>query len=207
MPRKNPSSLLVLIALLAWPLAGRGLDDAEWKNRQSLSVDRAGVLRLVLPPATLDAARPGLDDLRLLDSTGRETPFLVIHATPTSAPASRAPRTFRASLTSDATQLQIETGTDAPMTTITLATPANTFLKAARVEISADGQQWETVQAGAPLFRQFGAEQLQLDLGRRSGAHVRITIDDTRTRPVPFTGATLAFSGTGKPAPAEPLPG
>ncbi|MFA5264867.1 MAG: DUF3999 family protein [Opitutaceae bacterium] len=198
------AALLLFVA--AVPL--RALESAEWQFRQSLAVNQVGVIKLALPPATLDAARAGLEDLRLLDPSGRETPFLIEHAAPRSPAAVQAPRSFRAILVDDvATQLLIETGTNTPLAAVTLATPASNFLKAARVEVSSDGEHWKTLESGAPVFRQFGAEQLRLDLARRSASRLRITIDDLHTRPVPFTGASLALSVVAQAAPTVLVPG
>ena len=48
------------------------LSPNEWRFRQPLDVPAAGLIRIDLPPETLDAARPALEDLRLLDSAGQE---------------------------------------------------------------------------------------------------------------------------------------
>lgn len=203
--RNLPWALAAALSLTALaPL--RALDVTEWKTRQPLAVERAGVVKLALPPATLDAARPGLEDLRLLDPAGRETPFVFERPAPGVPAVARAPRSFRSTLGDATTELRVETGTPAPLDAIVLATPAPNFLKAARLEISADDTHWETVSAGTPVFRQFGAEQLRFALDGRTAAYVRVTIDDTRSRPVPFTGATLQLAATARPAVTTPLP-
>jgi hypothetical protein len=194
------------LALALLPSLLRALEPNEWKHRQALAVDRAGVIKLALPPATLDLARAGLEDLRLLDGAGRETPFVIERERPSTPPTLRAPRTYRPALLDTATQLTIETGTDAPLDGVMLATPAPAFLKSARLEASTDGTTWQVVEAGVPVFRQFGAEQLRLNLGRRIASHLRITLDDARTRPVAFTGATLAVAPSSPRAVTQPLP-
>lgn len=206
--RKKPSLRAVWLGCALLGLAGalRALEPNEWQHRQTLAVERPGLVKVALPPATLDLARPALEDLRLLDAAGRETPYVLERAAPAVPPTLRAPASFQPTLTDTATQLLIATGSATPLAAVTLVTPAPAFLKAARVEISGDGQRWETVLTGAPLFRQFGAEQLRLDLGGRTASQVRITIDDTRARPVPFTSATLAFVTTVQPPVVAPLP-
>jgi hypothetical protein len=47
---------------------------ADWKNAQEFDVARTGLIKLSLPAETVDAARPGLEDLRIFDSAGREVP-------------------------------------------------------------------------------------------------------------------------------------
>ena len=48
-----------------------------WRHVQSFSVESAGLVKFSLPMATLDAARPGLEDLRIYDDTGAEIPLLI----------------------------------------------------------------------------------------------------------------------------------
>jgi len=191
-----------MFAALAPALA---LEPTEWKNRQPLAVDRAGLLKIALPPETLGLARPGLEDLRLLDSAGREVPFVFTLPVPPVPATMRPPLAFRATLTDSTTQLVLETGTTMPLEVVTVATPAPSFLKAARLEISSDGATWETLTDRAALFRQFGAEQLRFDLKRRTASQVRVTIDDTRSRPVPFTGAMLQLAGSVSPDITAPI--
>lgn len=181
------------------------LEPTEWKNRQPLVVVRPGVLKIALPPETLGLARPGLEDLRLLDPAGREVPFVFTLPTPAVTATTRAPVSFRAVLTDSATQLLLETGTKVPLEIVTLTTPATSFLKAARLEISNDGERWETLAESAVIFRQFGAEELRFDLGSRAASHLRVTVDDTRSRPVPFTSARLQVAGSTPPEVTVPI--
>ena len=193
------AAVTAALGLCAACAPARALDPAAWPSRPPLPVERAGLHKLALPPSTLGLARPGLEDLRLLDPAGREVPFAFTSPAPAVPAATRAPASFRVSLSDSATQLLLETGTTTPLAALTLTTPAPSFLKAVRLEISPDGERWETLAERTALFRQFGAEQLRLDLPRRAASHLRITIDDTRSRPVPFTGATLHLVGAATP--------
>jgi hypothetical protein len=202
----NPSLLLALGLVLS-TTAARALEVSDWKSRQTLAVDRTGAIKLALPPATLDLARPGLEDLRLLDPAGREIPFVIEQPAPVQPAVTREPKSVHTNLTNAATQLVIETGSGTtPFDTVTLLTPAPNFIKSARVEISADGRQWETIRSGALVFRQFGAEQLAVALEGRPAAQVRVTLDDARSEPIPFTGATLRLSAASPPPATAPLP-
>ncbi len=205
LPLRN-ASVAASLGFLAVLSPVRALDPADWKTRQPLPVDRAGVHKLALPPSTLGLARPDLEDLRLLDPEGHEVPFAFTSLAPAIPVTLRPPAAFRANLTDSTTQLLIETGTTTPLEFLTLTAPAPNFLKAVRLEISTDGASWETLVDRAALFRQFGAEQLRFELSRRSASHLRVTIDDTRTRPVPFTGATLQLAGTASPELTSPIP-
>lgn len=192
-------ALLTLLAVACAPL--RAADFAEWKNRQTIDVSRAGIAVVVLPPETLDAARPDRGDLRLLDSAGREVAF-AIHQAARPAVQTVAVKSFRATLTETATQLVIEGGA-LPLGEITLVTPAREFLKRARIETSEDGTRWTIAEDGVPFFRQSGVERLSL---QPNAWFARITLDDARSRPVPFTGAMFTpFAGAIAPGKALPM--
>jgi hypothetical protein len=195
------SAFVGLAFLAAGPLrAAQTLIQADWQFRQAVTVAAPGLVRVELPPATLDAARPGLEDLRLVDPTGRETPYLLVRSTH-AAPAPFAVRSFGVVLANRGTVVMIGSDGTTPLAGVVLATPAPVFLKSATVESSSDGERWETVTTGAPVFRQFGAEKLDLPLAGRPAARVRVTLDDAHTRPVPVTGARLVAA----PVAAEPL--
>jgi len=203
-----PKRLALLFTLLATG-ATAAITPTEWSHRQALPVTAPGLTRLTLPAATFDAAQPDLTDLRLLDASGQELPYLLdrdlaVRGFEPVRPLS--PRSFRASPAGDTTLLQVETGTSEPLEALDLETSVPFFLKAAHVEVSADGQAWESVGAAVPVFRQFGAEQLRLSLDRRKAAFVRVTLDDFRSRKIDFTGAKFRPAPTrAAPPPLSPL--
>ncbi|MGA9724343.1 MAG: DUF3999 family protein [Candidatus Binatus sp.] len=80
------------------------------------------------------------------------------------------------------------------------------FIKAVRVESSEDGNRWQTLVQGQPIFRQpDGASHLQISLSPTTSKWLRLTTDDGRSPPVPFTGA-LVHPAIGEPAPGELIP-
>lgn len=86
-----------------------------------------------------------------------------------------------------------------------LETPAPQFIKAVRIEGSHDGEKWEELATGQPIFRLAdGAEKLRVSFPEGVWEWLRLTIDDRRTPVVPFTGAQLHRAGA--PAPVEPVP-
>ncbi|MBU6399630.1 MAG: hypothetical protein KGS61_04880, partial [Verrucomicrobia bacterium] len=93
----------------------------EWKYVQSVRVDRTGLLKLSVPLETLDAARPGLEDLRLYDDAGREIPFRLerpVQAQKVIQPAKR----FQVTLGADSTSITLETGLEGAIDGLTLET-------------------------------------------------------------------------------------
>lgn len=185
--RPLPSALLLGLAL---PGASFALDPAAWKNRQAVDVAAPGLVRVALPAETLDSAQPRGSDLRLVDASGQEQPYLPEAAIDQPREV-RRPQSFSTELTDAATQLTLVTGTTQPLEAVELESPHPHFLKAARVEISSDRANWTVVGTGVPVFRQWGAEHLRLPLEGRTAAYVRVTLDDFRSPPVPFTGAAL----------------
>ncbi|HNC24555.1 MAG TPA: DUF3999 family protein [Opitutaceae bacterium] len=200
----RPERVLIL-AVLGAALSAAALTPTDWPQRQPLTVTTPGLTRVVLPAATFDLAQPGLGDLRLIDAAGREVPYLL--DTPPAVAVSAAdrqlaPRSFRATPGPGGTVIEIETGTDAPLEAVELESPTAFFLKAAHVDVSADGSEWRSLGAALPVFRQFGAEQLALELDGKPAARVRVTLDNYRTPPIQFTGARLRR--TPRTTPAQP---
>ena len=164
---------------------------SEWQQRQPIEVPAPGLVKVALSPATLDALRPSLEDLRLADSIGNEVPFLIERPAPELAPV-RAARSFKPVLRGAATVLDIETGTDVPINAVTLETPEREFIKAVRIEGSPDGQRFSAIADGIPIFRQSGASELTVRFSSGVWTWLRLTLDDQRSSPVAFTSRSKA---------------
>jgi hypothetical protein len=183
--------IVLLAALAAAASVSAALVPTEWRHRQEFVVDQPGLVRVELTDATFDAARSDVADLRVLDPEGREV--AISHEPPLCQGADVIKPTsfeYRIEDGSAVVVLQIQDSPrpSAPLKAVELATPHPHFLRAARVEISDDGQAWQTVDEGVPLFRQWGAEKLLLPLGDRPARWVRIRVSGPA---LPFTGATL----------------
>lgn len=191
--------LAILAALLATVASLHAITPSEWRFRQTLEITTAGLVRVDLPPATLDAARPALDDLRVLDAAGNEVPLLIERPMPqpeTTSPAAK----FENEIQPDATVLTMATGTKSPLVGVTLATPAAGFIKAMRVEGSHDRAHWQELAAGQMIFRlERGAEKLRVDFPEGAWEFLRLTLDDQRSKPVPFSSARTHTSRADAP--------
>lgn len=164
---------------------------SDWQHTQQFSVAASGLVKTSLPAETLDAARPALEDLRLYDDAGNELPFLITRPLPSSK-AVQSAKSFQISLQPAATVITLETGFAQPLDGVTLESPAANFIKAVRVEGSNDGQNWQPLALGQPIFRQLsGASQLHVSIPTGAWPFLRLTIDDQRSQPVPFTGARV----------------
>jgi hypothetical protein len=199
LPRRSlsrPTLLLALCAAASCP----ALTPTEWQHRQALNVAEPGLVRVDLTPASFDAAGPQQEDLRVIDPAGREIPFLLDRPP---APVARMirPSSFDVRLAAGSTQVTVATGTTDRLSALFLETPSPFFLRAASIEISENNSDWAALDQGVPIFRQWGAERLELPIGGRTAAYVRVTIADNRAAPLPFTGARLLS----EPAPAPEL--
>jgi hypothetical protein len=117
----------------------------------------------------------------------------------------RRAKKFEISLTGDATQINLETGSIQPIEGITLETAARQFIKAVRIEGSTNKQDWQSLAAGQAIFRQpYGASELHLKIPSGVWPFLRLTVDDRRSEPVTFAGAEIQVAA--KATPLEPLP-
>ena len=192
------TALLWAFSVVAAPLP------TDWQKEQPLEIPAPGLVKLSLPVETLDAARPALEDLRLYDDAGNELPFLIERPTPAGKITQNA-NSFQVSLNASTTIILIETGMARPLEAVTLESPASSFIKAVKVEGATDGRQWQTLAQGQPIFRQpNGASQLRVTFPAGTWRSLRLTVDDQRTQPIPFTGARVHATAA-ETAPSEML--
>jgi hypothetical protein len=154
---RRPPSVCGLVGLLALVCAPPlfSFQPNEWRQLQTLSVPAPGLVRINLPAATLNAAQPSLEDLRIVDAAGNQVPYLIER--PASVPESTLrPKEFHSTIRPGATQLILETGTSAPIVGVSLETPASYFIKAVDVEESHDRTNWKKTCGGSANFSLFG---------------------------------------------------
>jgi hypothetical protein len=198
----------ILLGFLGFMVLATGTGAAnrpeEWKYFQQVEVSKPGLVKLSLPVDSLAAARPGLEDLRIIDSTGHEVPYLLERPFQPERLILGAQK-FSFTLADHATTIILETGLSQPIQGITLETAAPNFIKAVRIEGSTDRKDWQTITQDQPLFRQpYGAGSLHLTIPPAVWPWLRLTLDDRRSKPVAFTGAKLHAAV--KPLPLESLP-
>lgn len=162
-------------------------------------------MKISLPAETLNAARPGLEDLRLYDDVGNEIPYVIERPMP-SPKVVQAAKSFSVSLNPANTVITLESGIAQPFDAVTLETPAPNFIKSVRVEDSTDGIRWAQLAQGRPIFRQrSGLANLKISFPPTVSKWLRLTVDDSRSAPVPFTSAQL-HAVSGGSAPVETVP-
>jgi hypothetical protein len=185
------SILGALLLAISAPSIEAATDSTAWKWRQEVGVETAGLARLKVPVETMGVSQPGLADLRLLDPNGRETAYLISRPSPRPATLI-APAALERQLTSTSTVVRIQTGTNAALTALHIATPSRRFLKAARLEASSDGATWRPLMDAVPVFHEpSGVAELQLRFAPAPYPWLRLTLDDQRSDPIPVTGIQL----------------
>jgi len=178
---------------------------SDWQREQPFNVPAPGLVKLSLPVETLDAALPALEDLRLYDDAGNELPYLIERPVPVEKVIQNV-RSFHVSLTPSNTVIVLETGLTRPLDDVTLETPAGSFIKPVRIEGSTDLKRWQILEQGQPIFRQpDGASRLHVSFPAGAWPWLRLTVDDQRSPPIPFTGARIHVA-VSEPAPSERLP-
>jgi hypothetical protein len=176
-----------------------------WRYDQEFNVPAPGLVKLSLPPTTLDSARPSLEDVRILDDTAGETTYFIERPMP-AVKTIQTVKSFQVSMQPRSTIITVETGVAQPLDTIGLETPASDFIKPVRVEGSRDGKNWQTLAQGQPIFRQLnGASRMAVSFPSGAWAWLKLTVDDQRFAPIPFTGARVHATVI-EPAPTEWMP-
>lgn len=199
------TTLFYLGALLIGRLVHATNLPTDWQDEQSFTLSTTGLVKLALPAETLNAARPALEDLRLYDDAGNEVPYLIEYPAPVTKFFQPA-KSFVATLKPNSTVINLETEARLSLDGVALQTPAMNFIKAVKVEGSVDGADWQILAEGQPVFRQSeGASQLRISFPSGSWTRLRLTVDDQRSQPVPFTGAFVHIT-TGQPEPKEFVP-
>ena len=195
----DPGTLGIVFALIlgtAPVLGATGFSD--WQRLADLAVPEPGLAEVSLTPAVLEGARTGLEDVRLVDPQGVELPYFLQRLVPEPAVFRSVP-SFRATLERNTTILEVETGQTVPVDAVRLETPQRGFLKAVRLEGSADGRHYRLIAEGLPLFHQDGVSELTVRFPPERWAWLRLTLDDERAPPVVFTGATVQTAGAETP--------
>ncbi len=194
-----------LVAAFLFARSLGALTPNEWRFSQTIDVPANGLIRINLPAETLDASRPDLGDVRILDPAGREVPYLIDRPMPRHESVLRS-QELRTTLEPTATRITLTTGTKSLLKGVTFETPPGVeFIKAVQVEGSHDGAQWRQITTDKPIFKMTGgAENLGVSFPEGAWEFLRLTLDDSRTAAVPFTGVRLRVAETR--APVEPLP-
>jgi uncharacterized protein DUF3999 len=204
--RRQSASFVLIAATILFAGAAQAMSPNEWQYAQPLDVKAGGLVRINLAPETLDLSRPHLEDLRILDPSGHEVSYFIDQPAPRSESILPA-KQFRAEIERNATRLVIASGTNAPLQGVRLETAGTAeFIKAVRIEGSHDANKWRQLGDREPIFRTSGGvAQLETSFPDGVWEFLRLTIDDSRTAPVPFTGAEVLVARSTAATEAMPV--
>ncbi len=177
-------------AVLLFPaniIAGQPGVPPAWKYYQEIKAGRPGVYKYKLPLEVLDKAMPSLSDIRLLDASGKEVPYILEAVRPAVVMAGDL-ADFKSRIEGTKTVLTAAAG-GGYVDSVTLETPAGGFIKPADVYVSMDGKNWTLSAGGVPVFRQYrDSENLSAGIKPVPAKYIKVVVDDSRSAPVPFTG-------------------
>ncbi len=204
MTRRLLTALVVTLsaAVAAQPPADLDGTRAAWqfKREVTLPADSAGgFVAIALPPGLGARSQPGWRDLRLVDATGRETPFVVLDDT-----ERRVEVRVTGSLVEarqqrrDGSAWTVDFGRVVTFDQLVLNVPATDFTKRIRVELSPDGTSWTPLAADYWIFNRLWAQQAvrgtTLDTPASSARFARVIADDARSRPIEIIGVEAVSS-------------
>ncbi len=187
--------LVLLAALRLAQAAAQDDERSAWAYRRAIELDRPGpaFAACALPPELVARAQADLRDLRLLDATGAEVPF-VVDLVSTQAPADRIVGKL-VDVRREArrwSEFVVDLGRQVTVERLTLSIPDQDFAKSLRVEASNDSHDWRLVRRDAGVFdHAWGTRihhtEVTLDEGI-SARYLRLTLDDRRSRTVDVVG-------------------
>lgn len=176
-------------------LAAETKDWSAWQWEAAVEVAQPGMMRVELPPAVLDVARPDLADLRMRSPAGDEKPCL-IELPPRHEGGVRDAEGFKVHLVDRTTVIEVRAATAGSIDAAELVSPAHEFLKSVSIEGRRASGDWQTLATREVIFRQTsGAERLRVPVLSGIWESLRFTIHDDRSQPVPFTDVRLAVAG------------
>lgn len=153
MPPFRLPVLALLLSAVARPAGAAPFVVTDWRMQQDLVIPRAGPTRVRLPVETLDAAQPGLADLRLTDPAGREVAF-ALEQERTLPPVARPPRKIATTIEDAATVVTMETGTKDIIFALQFTVGFERLLTRATIEASDDGIRWRSLGHNLPVVDQ-----------------------------------------------------
>jgi Protein of unknown function (DUF3999) len=153
--------LLAIFLLVAFIASAAGPLPSAWQHwRYSRAIEitptgREQLVSVVVPLEVFIHDKGALNDLRVIDDQGTETPYVILKRDGTSRTSS-LPSTLREnSFTPDQfTQLVIDLGVHTPFhNAVRIDTSTSDFIEWVQVDASDNGHLWRVVQERAPIFR------------------------------------------------------
>lgn len=172
---------------------------AAWRYRRAVEVPPDAphpMAAFSVPPELHGHARADLRDLRLVDTLGRDVPYVVDRQSERETAPEWAGAL--ADVRREARQLsqwQVDLGATRTFEQVALEVPGRGFAKRVRLEASDDGRDWRLLRDDAGIFEREWNGPLRhtvIDLEAPLRARfLRLTLDDRRSPPVDLTGVKV----------------
>lgn len=185
-------SHLLWLGLAQFILSSGAIDQNEWKYSQTFSSSETGLVKISMPLETLTGLFSRFEDLRLSPPDGKEVPDALQKPRSQPAEGSYPARKFRAQILPPNTVLTFEIEEGRPAEVLFLEPTEAEFAKAITLEGSVDGQKWKLLSR-----RKISRTLHQLSdfnaifVPKGNWKHLRITIDDHNSKPIPFLGVRI----------------
>lgn len=176
---------LVLAAVIAGPLSAQV---PRWRVEVPAPA-RKGTHAIVLSPQFLGASRADLGDIRLLDSTGAEVPYVLRAATHSSTTSTFVPYTLlRNEVLDKRTEVEVESPVGRHVDELQIRVGPADVTKRVRVTGSDDRKHWFMVKDDQVLSQGSRGEPpyqvLSVAVPRNAYRYLRITLNDSLTPPM-----------------------
>ena len=174
-------------------LFGLALATLVHADERTIIPAQSGPNRLDPDAGLLAHAKADLSDLRIVDASGREQPFLVI-AAPTTDPKWVAGRVLPVAATKKTSGFELDLGATRAIDRLRVEDIATPFLKRARLEGSGDRTHWTLLVADATLFDLPDEKLKNLEIAFEPGdyRYLRVTWDDRASAIVTNVGVVSA---------------
>ena len=197
MKRVPAAALVALLGAAAPPPAA---PDKEFRFSRPIETS-PGWARLELPDDVFDACRAGLPDLRIVDGTGREVPY-VIEETPSDAWKPFRPLNLESTPDVE-TIFQIDRGPRPGLAdAVTFEIAGSEYLKPVRVQSSDDRSTWKDAASGS-IFATGDVRMRTLSIPETDRRYLQFLLDDRNGPPIRPERVRVRVRGSEKTTLAE----
>ena len=174
--------LLTATALLLGGIVNSvfAIELTEWKYKADITIeDGTGeYCKLILTPDVYNDARPDLGDIRLVNTSGEQVPYVLVRPKDTTERQKYVPDAINRSTNSDrAAMVTLDFGKKTVKNSIEVITEGNNFRRAIKVEGSNDNIEFFTLVEQAYIFAvTYNRRFEQIDLPKNDYRYLRITV-------------------------------
>lgn len=155
-------------------------DSAKWKYRAEVTIESGTeeYCRLILTPEIYNAARIELGDIRLVDSNGKQVPYVIVKPKDTVERQRHKPAVINRSTSTDkAALVTLDFGQQVIKNSIDVITKGDNFRRTVKVEGSNDNIEFFTAVGKAYVFAVDRDKRFeQIDLPTNDYRYLRITV-------------------------------